>query len=155
MAYSTDGGNGLPANTPGPNRLTQPGRPRGGWPVTGWAAGVGDRVAGWKIVATSKAAPAVPPPAPGIEVQGPRFRRFGRAGDARLPADGDGCNDRVLGGPVQALRRQVNEPRATGRALEAGPFVTTGACVPLIPVLPGQSVEADFGWIGRIRARIV
>ncbi len=72
--------------------------------------------------------------------------------DGRSP-HGTGSN--VLGDPVQALVWLVNELTTTGRTLHAGQFVTTGACVPPIPVLPGQTVEADFGWIGRISARFV
>ncbi len=66
---------------------------------------------------------------------------------------GQGSN--VLGDPVQALVWLVNELRATGRTLSAGQFVTTGACVTPIPVLPGQQVQADFGWLGRIGVRFV
>lgn len=69
--------------------------------------------------------------------------------DGRRP-QGRGSN--VLGDPVEALVWLVNELGAAGQTLEAGQFVTTGACVAPIPVVPGQQVEADFGWIGRIRA---
>lgn len=125
---------------------------------------------------------------PGIEAPDSRFRQFERAGQAQLIADCACTNDmvvgaavvpdarvqalpslvvqarvsdgrtpqglgsNVLGDPVEALRWLVNELSATGRTLAAGQFVTTGACVPPIPVLPGQRVDADFGWIGRISA---
>lgn len=215
-----------------------------------WAAVVGDRIAGWKIAATSEAgqrhiavggpiagpvfarrvlgdgavvdlahngmrvaeceivfrmgrtlAPraqaytrdevlaAVQSLHPGIEVPDSRFRAFERAGEAQLVADCACCNDMLvgaavapdarvaalpelrvharmsdgrrpegagrnaLGDPVRALVWLVEELRSTGRTLDAGQFVTTGACVPPIPVLPGQQMEADFGWIGRIGAR--
>ena len=72
-----------------------------------------------------------------------------RVSDGRTP---QGLGRNVLGDPVEALRWLVNELSATGRTLAAGQFVTTGACVAPIPVLPGQRVEADFGWIGRISA---
>jgi 2-keto-4-pentenoate hydratase len=72
--------------------------------------------------------------------------------DGRTP---QGLGSNVLGDPVEALRWLVNELSATGRTLEAGHFVTTGACVVPIPVLPGQRVDADFGWIGRISASFV
>jgi 2-keto-4-pentenoate hydratase len=72
--------------------------------------------------------------------------------DGRQP---QGLGRNVLGDPVEALVWLVNELSSTGRTLQAGQFVTTGACVPPIPVLPGQSVQADFGWIGRIGARFV
>lgn len=68
--------------------------------------------------------------------------------DGRRP---QGLGRNVLGDPVEALVWLVNELGAAGRTLEAGQFVTTGACVAPIPVVPGQRVEADFGWIGRIR----
>lgn len=63
---------------------------------------------------------------------------------------GSGAN--VLGDPVEALVWIVNELTSQGRVLEAGHFVTTGACVAPIPVQPGDAVAADFGWIGTIRA---
>ncbi|MDE2452695.1 MAG: hydratase [Burkholderiales bacterium] len=72
-----------------------------------------------------------------------------RVSDGRTP---QGAGRNVLGDPVAALCWLANELRASGRALEAGQFVTTGACVAPIAVLPGQRVEADFGWIGRIAA---
>lgn len=75
-----------------------------------------------------------------------------RVSDGRQ-AEGSGRN--VLGDPVAALVWLVNELTSTGRTLHAGQFVTTGACVPPIPVLPGQQVDADFGWIGRITAKFV
>ena len=217
-----------------------------------WAAVTGDRIAGWKIAATSDAgqrhiavdgplagpvfarrvhadgavldllhngmrvaeceivfcmgrtlAPRAEPYAraevlaavqslhPGIEVPDSRFAAFERAGEAQLIADCACCNDmlvgapvapdvrvdelpllavqarvsdgrrqegvgrNVLGDPVTALVWLVNELACTGRTLHAGQFVTTGACVPPIPVLPGQQVDADFGWVGRITARFV
>ena len=64
-----------------------------------------------------------------------------------------GVGSNVLGDPVEALVWLVNELGAVGQGIAAGQFVTTGACVPPIPVEPGQRVEADFGWIGRIGAR--
>ena len=75
-----------------------------------------------------------------------------RVSDGRR-AEGIGSN--VLGDPVAALVWLVNELSRTGRTLHAGQFVTTGACVAPIPVLPGQQVDADFGWIGRIAAKFV
>lgn len=72
--------------------------------------------------------------------------------DGRRP-DGRGGN--VLGDPVDALVWLVNELGGAGQTIEPGHLATTGACVAPIPVLPGQQVEADFGWIGRVRARFV
>jgi 2-keto-4-pentenoate hydratase len=131
---------------------------------------------------------------PGIEVPDSRFKQFEKAGMAQLIADcacmnemlvgaavlpaaldervnalpslqvqaqvsdgrrPQGLGSNVLGDPVEALVWLVNELRATGRTLSAGQFVTTGACVTPIPVLPGQQVQADFGWLGRISVRFV
>ena len=72
-----------------------------------------------------------------------------RVSDGRQPL---GLGRNVLGDPVEALVWIVNELGGVGVVLEAGQFVTTGACVPPIPVEPGLSVEADFGWIGRVCA---
>ena len=72
-----------------------------------------------------------------------------RVSDGRRPR---GLGSNVLGDPVEALVWLVNELGSVGRAVEAGQFVTTGACVAPIPVEPGQLVEADFGWIGQVRA---
>jgi 2-keto-4-pentenoate hydratase len=75
--------------------------------------------------------------------------------DARM-ADGrtfSGTGSNVLGDPVEALVWLVNELTGAGHTLAAGEFVTTGACVPPIPVGPGDAVEADFGWMGRIAVR--
>jgi 2-keto-4-pentenoate hydratase len=75
-----------------------------------------------------------------------------RVSDGRSPA-GMGAN--VLGDPVDALVWLVNELGAHGITLQSGQFVTTGACVPPIPVRPGDAVEADFGWLGRLGVRFV
>lgn len=72
-----------------------------------------------------------------------------------LVSDGrrlEGVGRNVLGDPVEALVWLVNELSAQGQAIEAGHFVTTGACVAPIPVAPGQRVDADFGWLGRLSA---
>ncbi len=90
------------------------------------------------------------PVAPHARVQDlPALQVHAVVSDGRRP-QGEGRN--VLGDPVEALVWLVNELGAAGQTLEAGQFVTTGACVAPIPVVPGQQVEADFGWIGRIRA---
>ena len=72
-----------------------------------------------------------------------------RVSDGREPT---GIGRNVLGDPVEALCWLVAELGRAGRTLEAGQFVTTGACVPPIPVQPGQQVSADFSWLGRVSA---
>ncbi len=73
-----------------------------------------------------------------------------RTSDGRV-LQGVGSN--VLGDPVEALVWFVNEIGAAGQRIEPEHFVTTGACITPIPVEPGQAVEADFGWLGRVGAR--
>jgi 2-keto-4-pentenoate hydratase len=62
----------------------------------------------------------------------------------------EGVGTNVLGDPLEALRWFVNEITQSGQTIQEGQFVTTGACVVPIPVLPGQTIEADFGWMGRM-----
>ena len=78
----------------------------------------------------------------------PTLELLARLGDGRAHRGG-GAN--VLGDPVEALVWLVNELSTLGRTLERGQFVTTGACVPPIPVVPGDTVEADYGWIGHMQ----
>lgn len=66
---------------------------------------------------------------------------------------GSGAN--VLGDPVIALCWLVNELSAHQLTLQQGQFVTTGACIQPIPVLPGDEVTVDLGWVGHISARFV
>lgn len=62
----------------------------------------------------------------------------------------EGVGSHVLGDPLEALRWFVNEITQNGQTVQAGQFVTTGACVVPIPILPGQSLSADFGWLGKM-----
>lgn len=64
-----------------------------------------------------------------------------------------GVGANVLGDPLLALAWIVNELSAVSVPMKAGQFVTTGACVVPIPVVPGDEVRADFGWLGRMRVR--
>lgn len=72
--------------------------------------------------------------------------------DGRLAAEGVGAN--VLGSPWFALVWLVNELSTFGPGLLAGEIVTTGTCITPIPIRPGQRIEADFGVLGRIAARL-
>jgi 2-keto-4-pentenoate hydratase len=65
--------------------------------------------------------------------------------------EGKGAN--VLGDPRAALTWLVNELSRLGIALEAGQVVTTGTCVPPLPVEPGDHTTADFGELGRVEVR--
>ena len=75
-----------------------------------------------------------------------------------LRSDGEafiGSGANVLGDPVEALVWLVHELNAQGITLESGPFITTGTCTTPIPVEPGVSIQADWGWIGTMKASFV
>ncbi|MFZ9407699.1 MAG: 2-keto-4-pentenoate hydratase [Burkholderiaceae bacterium] len=67
----------------------------------------------------------------------------------------EGVGSNVLGDPAAALTWLANELNTQGLSLKAGQFVTTGACVVPIAVLPGQQVQADYGWLGTLGASFV
>ena len=64
---------------------------------------------------------------------------------------GSGAN--VLGDPLEALAWIANELSAIGVTLKAGQTVITGTCMAPIPVVAGDTVEVDFGVIGRVGVR--
>jgi 2-keto-4-pentenoate hydratase len=61
---------------------------------------------------------------------------------------GKGAN--VLGDPRIALTWLANELSQLGIPLGAGQVVTTGTCIVPLPIEPGDSVEMDFGVLGRV-----
>jgi 2-keto-4-pentenoate hydratase len=67
-------------------------------------------------------------------------------------ATGSGAN--VLGDPRVALTWLVNELRTYGDGIAAGQFVTTGTCVPPVPIKRGDTFRADFGDFGVVRAKL-
>ena len=66
----------------------------------------------------------------------------------KLRREGKGAN--VLGDPSAALTWLANELSRLGIALAAGQLVTTGTCVPPLPVEPGDHTTADFGELGSV-----
>ena len=62
---------------------------------------------------------------------------------------------RAEGYAVQALIWFFDEMSSAGQRIKVGQFLTTGACVTPIPVEPGQTLQADFGWLGAMRVRFV
>lgn len=70
----------------------------------------------------------------------------------RLERKGIGAN--VLGDPRIALTWLVNELSGLGITLKAGQVVTTGTCMPPMPFLRGDDIEAEFGILGRVSVRI-
>ncbi len=61
-----------------------------------------------------------------------------------------GSGAAVLGDPRIALTWLVNELSAQGIGLLSGQFVTTGTCMVPLELAEGDTVEADFGVLGRI-----
>jgi 2-keto-4-pentenoate hydratase len=60
----------------------------------------------------------------------------------------------VLGDPRIALAWIANELRTFGDGLRAGDIVTTGTCVPPVPIAPGDCVRADFGVFGDVTLNV-
>jgi 2-keto-4-pentenoate hydratase len=48
----------------------------------------------------------------------------------------------------------VNELSSLGITLRAGEIVTTGTCLVPLPIDAGDDIDADFGVLGRVQARI-
>ena len=65
----------------------------------------------------------------------------------------DGVGANVLGDPRTALTWLANELSQLGMTLAEGQFVTTGTCVVPLEIVPGDTVQADFGTLGRMSAR--
>jgi 2-keto-4-pentenoate hydratase len=65
---------------------------------------------------------------------------------------GTGSGANVLGDPRLALTWIANELSQRGSGLRAGEVVTTGTCVPPVPIAPGDAVVMDFGAFGTVTA---
>ena len=76
---------------------------------------------------------------------------IGTAGD--LTREGKGAN--VLGDPRVALAWLANELSGLGLTLKAGEVVTTGTCLVPLPIQAGFTIDMDFGFLGRVSARMV
>ena len=68
---------------------------------------------------------------------------------------GQGSGAEVLGDPRAALAWIANELCAYGDGLRAGDVMITGTCLTPVPVLPGDSVKADFGDFGALEVGFV
>ena len=66
----------------------------------------------------------------------------------------DGTGAAVLGDPRLALTWFVNEAARYCGGVKAGQFVTTGTCIAPMAIAPGDSIEIDYGILGRIGAVI-
>lgn len=56
----------------------------------------------------------------------------------------------VLSHPLEAVVWLARELKKRGRDLEAGDLITTGTCVGILQVMPGQVFEADYGSLGSV-----
>ena len=65
----------------------------------------------------------------------------------------EGSGRNALGDPLRALTWIANELRAHGMALREGETVITGTCVVPVPIEPGDLIEGDWGWLGRLSLR--
>ncbi len=72
--------------------------------------------------------------------------------DGNVAAVGKGGN--VLGDPRLALTWIANELISHGKKLSAGDVIITGTSIVPAPIAPGNSLRADFGVLGSVRARI-
>ena len=68
-------------------------------------------------------------------------------------SQGRGAN--VLGDPRLALTWLVNEVAEFDGGVKAGELVTTGTCVPPVPIAAGDQLDADFGAFGGITVTLV
>ena len=59
----------------------------------------------------------------------------------------------VFGDPVSGVAWLANHPELGARGLKAGDVVTTGTCTGITPLSPGDEAEADYGALGKVRAR--
>jgi 2-keto-4-pentenoate hydratase len=69
--------------------------------------------------------------------------------NGREASRGRGAN--VGGSPLEALAWLANELARRGRSLVPGDRVTTGCCMDVLELHPGDEAEADFGALGRVR----
>jgi 2-keto-4-pentenoate hydratase len=69
--------------------------------------------------------------------------------NGREASRGTGAN--VGGSPLASLTWLANELGRWGRGLATGDVVTTGCCMDVLPLRPGDVAEADFGALGRVR----
>ena len=104
----------------------------------------GREVVGWKIAATSANGQAH------INVSGPLAGRLlsGQVlgNGATVPSAGGN----VLGDPRIALTWLANQLSSLGITLQKGQVVTTGTCMVPLELQPGDSVNADYGPLGRV-----
>lgn len=65
-----------------------------------------------------------------------------------------GAGAACLGHPLQAARWLADVMCSRGTPLRAGDVVMTGALGPMVPLAPGNAVEADFGPLGTVTTKL-
>jgi len=88
----------------------------------------------------------VGPDAVDWSVAGMALRKNGRVAST-------GAGAASLGHPVNAVVWLANRLGAAGESLRAGDIVLSGALGPVIPVVPGDVVDADIAHLGRVSVR--
>jgi 2-keto-4-pentenoate hydratase len=63
-----------------------------------------------------------------------------------------GVGAEIMGGPMNSLRWLLNHLRRRGRGLRAGDLVIPGSATKLVPVVAGDTAEAQFTHFGNCRA---
>jgi 2-oxopent-4-enoate/cis-2-oxohex-4-enoate hydratase len=61
-----------------------------------------------------------------------------------------GKGEAVMGSPLNSVAWLANRLGALGVQIEAGDVVLPGSLVPMVPVAPGDRLEAEFTGIGRV-----
>ena len=62
----------------------------------------------------------------------------------------EGSGKAVMGHPLKALVWLANYLNASGQALKAGHWISTGTCAGVVPIKPGQTAKAEFGPVGSV-----
>jgi 2-keto-4-pentenoate hydratase len=59
----------------------------------------------------------------------------------------------IMGRPLAAVIWLAQQLSRQGNQLSTGDIVTSGSCTPILQVLPGQQMVADFGYLGQVSCR--
>jgi len=72
-------------------------------------------------------------------------------GETMASGASSGC---LYGSPLAMLTWFANSQLLPARGLRAGDIIYCGTCTGLIPVKPGDEIEADYGVLGTVRTSI-
>ena len=90
---------------------------------------------------------------PDLAEQTVQLKVLGSSGETKLERMGYGRA--VLGHPLNALTWLANKLSSHGRGLRAGEYVTTGVTMEVYMGEPGDSIQADFGALGKINLEFI